>query len=300
MVSAPDPALRRSQRHIRRWRRAARGLYARAMPELPEVETTRRGLAPLLQGRTIGSLVVREPRLRWPVTPGIAAQVRHAHIHALTRRGKYLLIHAGSGALIVHLGMSGSLRFLPEPAPPATHDHFDLILTGGGMVRFNDPRRFGSLHFTDQPAQHPLLRDMGPEPLEADFCADYLWQRSRGRRVVIKQHLMNGQVVAGLGNIYVNEALYRAGIHPLRAAGRIARRRFEPLVTAIRDVLADALAQGGTTLRDFVGSDGRPGYFQNTLHVYGRGDAACRRCGTAIRRAVAGQRAVYWCPRCQR
>jgi formamidopyrimidine-DNA glycosylase len=270
------------------------------MPELPEVETTRRGLAPLLEGRTIRSLDVREPRLRWPVAADIAARVRRSRIHALTRRGKYLLIHAGDGALIVHLGMSGSLKFLPERSPAATHDHFDLTLAGGGLVRFNDPRRFGSLHYTDTPAQHPLLRNLGPEPLEDDFSADYLWQRSRGRRVVIKQHLMNGQVVAGLGNIYVNEALYRAGIHPLRAAGRIAQRRFEPLVIAIRDVLEDALTQGGTTLRDFVGGDGKPGYFQNTLNVYGRGNEACRQCGTAIRRAVTGQRAVYWCPRCQR
>jgi formamidopyrimidine-DNA glycosylase len=270
------------------------------MPELPEVETTRRGLAPLLEAQTIDSLEVRESRLRWPVATDIAAQVRHATIRTLTRRGKYLLIHAGDGALIVHLGMSGSLRFLAEPSPARAHDHFDLTLTSGGLVRFNDPRRFGSLHYTDSPAQHPLLRSLGPEPLEDDFSADYLWRKSLGRRVIIKQHLMNGQVVAGLGNIYVNEALYRAGIHPLRAAGRIARRRFEPLLASIRAVLEDALTQGGTTLRDFVGGDGKPGYFQNTLNVYGRADEPCRRCGTAIRRAVAGQRAVYWCPRCQR
>ncbi len=270
------------------------------MPELPEVETTRRGLAPLLEGRTIASLQVREPRLRWPIATDIARRIQGRPITGLGRRGKYLLIHTDAGTLIVHLGMSGSLRFLTEPVPVKPHDHFDLLLEGGGCVRYNDPRRFGSLHHADDPRQHPLLRNIGPEPLGDDFTAAYLWQRSRGRRVAIKQHLMNGQVVAGLGNIYVNEALFRAGIHPLRAAGRIARRRFEPLVVAIRDVLEHALTQGGTTLRDFVGGDGKPGYFQNTLDVYGRGNTPCRRCGAIIRREAIGQRAVYWCPRCQR
>ncbi len=282
------------------WRTPVIGRYARAMPELPEVETTRRGLAPWLEGRTIAVMLVREPRLRWPIAPDIAPRVRGRMITGLGRRGKYLLVHTDAGTLIVHLGMSGSLRFLPEPVPLKAHDHFELLLDGGGRVRYNDPRRFGSLHLTDDPGQHPLLRNIGPEPLGNDFTATYLWQRSRGRRVAIKQHLMNGQVVAGLGNIYVNEALFRAGIHPLRAAGRIARRRFEPLVIAIREVLEHALTQGGTTLRDFVGGDGRPGYFQNTLDVYGRGDAPCRRCGGTIRREAIGQRAVYWCARCQR
>jgi formamidopyrimidine-DNA glycosylase len=270
------------------------------MPELPEVETTRRGLEPHLAGRRIAALAVRERRLRWPIDARLARRLRGLAIESLTRRGKYLLVHTGQGALLVHLGMSGSLRFLPEPAPPGVHDHYDLLLEGGGCVRYNDPRRFGSLHFAREPERHALLAGLGPEPLGDAFTADYLWSTSRGRRVAIKQHLMNGRVVAGLGNIYVNEALFRAGIHPLRAAGRIARARFDGLIDAVRGVLDDALTHGGTTLRDFVGGDGRPGYFQNTLAVYGRGGEPCKRCGKEIRRATVGQRAIYWCPRCQR
>lgn len=270
------------------------------MPELPEVETTRRGLEPLIAGRTISALRVREPRLRWPVAHGLAARVRGHTITAVGRRGKYLLVHTEAGVLVLHLGMSGSLRYLPDAIRPGPHDHLDLCLLGGGCVRFNDPRRFGSLHFTAEPDTHPLLAQLGPEPLGDAFTPGYLWGVSRGRRVAIKHHLMNGRIVAGLGNIYVNEALYRAGIHPLRAAGRIARARFEPLVDSIRDVLDDALRHGGTTLRDFVDGDGRPGYFQNTLKVYGRPGEPCERCGGAIRKRVAGQRAAYYCCGCQR
>lgn len=271
------------------------------MPELPEVETTRRGLEPHVVGRSIERLEVREPRLRWPVPPSLGERVAGKRIDALRRRAKYLLFAVDGGALIVHLGMSGGLRFHPSDAPPpGTHDHFDLRFADGALLRYHDPRRFGSLHFTDAPERHPLLAGIGPEPLSPEFTAAYLAAASRGRKVAIKQLLMSSRIVAGVGNIYANEALYRAGIHPARPAGRIARPRFEALVAAIRDVLQDAIERGGTTLRDFAGSDGRPGYFQLDLDVYDRAGEPCRRCGATIRGRVLGQRSTYYCPGCQR
>jgi len=270
------------------------------MPELPEVETTRRGLAPLVVAARISRLTVREPRLRWPIAPGLNRDVAGRAVKALNRRGKYLLLEIDDGCLVIHLGMSGSLRYLRQAEPIGTHDHFDIELVGGAVLRFNDPRRFGSLHFTLEPDSHPLLCDLGPEPLGAEFTGDYLTRLCRGRRTAIKQLLMNGHVVAGVGNIYANEALYRAGIHPARPAGRIAPQRLERLREAIRAVLEDALSAGGTTLRDFVGGDGRPGYFRQSLAVYERQGQPCRRCGHAIRRRVIGQRASYYCPGCQR
>jgi formamidopyrimidine-DNA glycosylase len=270
------------------------------MPELPEVETTRRGLAPYVVGRSIDRVEVREARLRWPVAKKLPRMLARARIASLERRGKYLLFGTDVGTLLVHLGMSGSLRFLPSPAAPSAHDHIDVHFAEGGSLRFNDPRRFGSFLLTTKPEAHPLLKSLGPEPLSAEFDADYLAATSRNRRVAIKQHLMNANVVVGLGNIYANEALFRAGIHPLRAAGRIAKARFEPLVAAARDVLRDAIDEGGTTLRNFVGGDGKPGYFRGSLRVYERGGLPCVTCGTAIERRVLGQRATYYCPRCQR
>jgi formamidopyrimidine-DNA glycosylase len=270
------------------------------MPELPEVETTRRGLAPYVVGRKIARVEVREPRLRWPVARQLPRALADASIATLERRAKYLLFGTDAGTLLVHLGMSGSLRYLPEPAEPATHDHIDVHFEGGGALRFNDPRRFGSFMLTTTPGTHPLLKDLGPEPLSDEFDADYLWRSSRHRRVTIKQHLMNGRVVVGVGNIYASESLFRAGIHPRRAAGRIARARFEPLVAAVRDVLRDAIEEGGTTLRNFVGGDGKPGYFRGSLRVYERDGSPCVDCGTAIERRVLGQRATFYCPRCQR
>lgn len=270
------------------------------MPELPEVETTRRGLAPLVVGKSITAVDVREPRLRWRVAASLPAQLEGQRIDSLTRRGKYLLFGTAGGTLLVHLGMSGTLRFLPRPTPHGLHDHIDVLFDSGAILRFNDPRRFGSMHFTTTPFEHPLLKDLGPEPLDAQFTAQYLWDSARGRQVAIKQHLMNGKVVVGVGNIYANEALFRAGIHPLRAAGRIARPRFEPLVASIREVLNDALEVGGTTLRDFVGGDGKPGYFRGSLQVYDRFEAPCERCSAPIQRRVVGQRATYYCSRCQR
>jgi formamidopyrimidine-DNA glycosylase len=270
------------------------------MPELPEVETTRRALEPRLVGATIAALEVREPRLRWPVRPDIAAQLRQRRILALRRRGKYLLIDTDAGTLIWHLGMSGSLRFLDHPGAPATHDHIDIVLAGGARVRFNDPRRFGSVDLSMAPERHWLLENLGPEPLGDCFDADYLRSVSRGRKVAIKQHLMNSRIVTGVGNIYANEALFLARVHPLRAAGRISTARLGAIVDGVKTVLKRAISAGGTTLRDYVSGDGKPGYFQQTLTVYGRGGAACIECGTVIRQRVLGQRATYYCPRCQR
>lgn len=270
------------------------------MPELPEVETTRRGLAPLVTAHRIARLTVREPRLRWPIARGLNARLAGREVVALNRRGKYLLFELDRGCLLIHLGMSGSLRYLPGTVPLRTHDHFDIELEGGALLRYNDPRRFGSLHFTTAPERHPLLRDLGPEPFAEEFTGEYLWRASRGRQTAIKTLIMNGHVVVGVGNIYANEALYRSGIHPARPAARVSRARLERLCDEIRHVLEDALRSGGTTLRDFVGGDGQPGYFRQSLAVYERDGQPCQACGTAIRRRVLGQRASYFCPTCQR
>ncbi|MBN1238931.1 MAG: bifunctional DNA-formamidopyrimidine glycosylase/DNA-(apurinic or apyrimidinic site) lyase [Gammaproteobacteria bacterium] len=271
------------------------------MPELPEVETTRRGLEPLVVGKSIEALDVREPRLRWPIAADLGRRLAGRRVTGIGRRGKYLLFATDGGTLLVHLGMSGGLRFHDGAAPPpGRHDHVDIRLAGGACLRYNDPRRFGSMHFATAPERHPLLRHIGPEPLGDDFTPEYLWRSTRGRKTAIKLHLMNSRIVAGIGNIYANEALYRAGIHPARQAGRVARSRFDPLVDSIRAVLADAIVQGGTTLRDFAGSDGRPGYFQLALDVYDREGDACHRCGSPVRMRVLGQRATYYCSACQR
>jgi formamidopyrimidine-DNA glycosylase len=269
------------------------------MPELPEVETTRRGLEPLLRNQRISDLVVREPRLRWPIDSDLPHRIQGQKISSVSRRGKYLLVELEDSSLLIHLGMSGSLRFLRQPGAPLKHDHYDLVLESG-VVRYNDPRRFGSLHLAQNPGQHALLRNLGPEPLQPDFDGAYLWHRCRGRRTAVKQLIMNGEVVVGVGNIYANEALFRAGIHPSRPAGRISRQRLERLCEEIRTVLEHALRSGGTTLRDFVGSDGRPGYFRQELLVYEREGEPCLNCGQPIRRRVIGQRASYFCPACQR
>lgn len=270
------------------------------MPELPEVETTRRGLEPLVVGQTIRSLAVREPRLRWPVEPSLDRRLRNRTVQALSRRGKYLLISTDDGSLLVHLGMSGSLRFLRIRSEPARHDHFDIEFMSGAILRFNDPRRFGSLHWCASPEAHWLLKNLGPEPLGAQFGGDYLWRVSRGRRVAIKTLLMNGRIVAGLGNIYANEALFRAGIHPSRPAGRVSRMRLQRLADTVGEVLREAIQAGGTTLQDFVGGDGKPGYFQLALDAYGRAGEPCVRCERPIKVRTIGQRATYYCANCQR
>jgi len=270
------------------------------MPELPEVETTRRGISPHVIGKTVTKLNVRNGNLRWPVDPRLPAMVRGARIVDVGRRAKYLLIRLTGGTMLVHLGMSGSLRLTAVSVPPATHDHIDVELDDGMALRFNDPRRFGSFHFTADADRHPLLASLGPEPLGDAFDGGHLARAARGRRCAIKTLLMNAGVVVGVGNIYANEALFRAGIHPARAAGRISRARFDRLADCVRAVLGEAIAAGGTTLRDFVGGDGKPGYFRQSLAVYERAGEPCRHCGTAIKRRVLGQRATYYCPACQR
>jgi len=270
------------------------------MPELPEVETTRRGVSPYLVGRVVEDLQIRDRRLRWPIDAGLPAVLRNARVTGVSRRGKYLLVEFQHGTLLIHLGMSGSLRVVERGIEPQRHDHVDILVRDGPSLRFNDPRRFGSFHFTDDPGRHPLLAHLGPEPLDAGFNAPDLAARARGRKTSIKTFIMNAGVVAGVGNIYANEALFRAGIHPARAAGRVAPARLEGLVESIREVLRAAIECGGTTLRDFVGGDGRPGYFRQSLAVYERDGDPCRQCGTTIRRRVLAQRATYYCPRCQR
>lgn len=271
------------------------------MPELPEVETTRRGIEAHVRGRRIAKIVVREPRLRWPIAESLPARAENRRIVSVQRRGKYLLFCLENEAtLILHLGMSGSLRLVTATEPPLAHAHLDIVLTGGPTLRYTDPRRFGSLHWSSgDPQRHHLLAHLGPEPLSSAFHADYLHQLGHARRVSVKALLMDARVVVGIGNIYANEALYRAAIRPMRPAGRIGRARYARLVAAVKSVLAEAIAAGGTTLRDFTGSGGRPGYFRQRLEVYGRGGEPCYRCAGIIRMERRAQRATYYCPRCQ-
>lgn len=271
------------------------------MPELPEVETTRRGIEPWLVGRRIERLLVREWRLRWRVPRSLPSRIRGARILAVGRRAKYLLIATDAGTLIWHLGMSGSLRVLDRDTPPFAHDHVDLVLDSGRCLRFNDPRRFGCLLYTaGKPEKHPLLARLAVEPLSEDFTPADLWRRARDRRASIKSFIMDSRIVAGVGNIYASEALFRAGIRPGLAAGRVSRARMTALVGAIQDVLNEAIGVGGTTLRDYVDAAGMPGYFGRKLFVYERTGQPCRRCGTPIRQFTQGQRSTYWCPVCQR
>ncbi|MEN9704577.1 MAG: hypothetical protein RLZZ393_456 [Pseudomonadota bacterium] len=271
------------------------------MPELPEVETTRRGIEPHIAGRRIQQLLVHEPRLRWTVDADLPAAVAGQRVQGVRRRAKYLLIDLEDGSsLLLHLGMSGSLRVLPQDTPRLTHDHVDLLLDSGQVLRFNDPRRFGSLHRIEGDAEaHPLLRKLAPEPLGEGFDAAYLFRVTRRKRVAIKLLVMNSHLVVGVGNIYASEALFRAGIRPGRAAKSLTRDDCGRLVKAIRAVLAMAIRFGGTTLRDYVGADGKPGYFRRKLHVYERAGEPCRRCATPIRQTVQGQRSTYYCPECQ-
>jgi formamidopyrimidine-DNA glycosylase len=253
------------------------------VPELPEVETTRRGIRTALRGHAITGFLLREPRLRWPVDPALVRSLPGQRVIDVRRRAKYLLIELEGGTLLAHLGMSGSLRVLPSSAALLAHDHYDLLLDSGHCLRFNDPRRFGSLHWVQgDPDEHPLLAGLGPEPLEAGFDADYLADRARGRRVAIKQFLMDQRIVVGVGNIYASEALFRAGIHPRRAAGRVSRERLGRLVAGVQAVLGEAIRQGGTTLRDYVSADGTPGYFRQKLFVYERAGEPCRTCGSTV------------------
>lgn len=271
------------------------------MPELPEVETTRRGIAAHVTGKTVTRVIVRNPNLRWPVPGHLARELAGQRIGSVMRRAKYLLLPTGTGTLIVHLGMSGSLRIIAADTPAGSHDHVDIVFSDGTALRLTDPRRFGSLHWTRRPPErHRLLRDLGPEPLDEKFTAGYLYARSRGRRLAIKPFLMDSHIVAGIGNIYACEALYMAGIHPRCAAGRISRKKYARLVEVIREVLNDAIAEGGTTLRDFVDGHGEPGYFRRHLNVYGKDGEPCNSCRGPIREIRQGQRATFYCPECQK
>src|SRR4249919_2161444 len=270
------------------------------MPELPEVETTRRGLAPHLEGRTVTGVVLRRPDLRWPIPPEVADRLPGQRIAAVRRRAKYLLLDTDAGSALLHLGMSGSLRVVPPTSPVREHDHVDVALDSGRVLRFNDPRRFGCLLWQAPGETHALLRDLGPEPLSEDFDGDYLFARSRGRKAPVKTFLMDQGVVVGVGNIYAAESLFRAGIAPTRQAGTISRERYGRLAAAVKDILAHAIRRGGTTLRDFLNADGAPGYFEQELFVYGREGEPCKTCGRRLRGDRLGNRATTWCGHCQR
>lgn len=271
------------------------------MPELPEVETTRRGIEPHVRGRRIERLVVRQPRLRWPIPPELAVLLAGQTIERVERRGKYLLFPFARGTLLIHLGMSGSLRIIAAEQAAGKHDHVDIVLNSGQALRYTDPRRFGAMLWCDGDVRvHPLLAELGPEPLTEAFDGDYLFERSRARSAPVKTFLMDSHIVVGVGNIYANEALFSAGIRPDRAAGRVSRARYALLAAEVKRVLARSIKQGGTTLRDFVGGDGNPGYFRQQLNVYGRGGEPCRACGVALKEIRLGQRSTVFCPHCQK
>ena len=270
------------------------------MPELPEVETTRRGIEPHVLGRRVARVVVRDARLRWRVPKAIAKELPGQRINAVNRRGKYLLLATDAGTAILHLGMSGRLRVIDAEEPPAKHDHVDIVLDNGRALRLHDPRRFGAVLWTAAPPEdHKLLAGLGPEPLEPAFSPAYLYAATRGRRRAIRDVLLDARIVAGVGNIYANEALFRAGIRPSRPAGRLSRPDAARLVRGIRATLRHALRAGGTTFRDYRDSNGDPGYFQLALKVYGRAGVPCRACGTPVRLLRLGQRSAFYCRRCQ-
>jgi formamidopyrimidine-DNA glycosylase len=271
------------------------------MPELPEVETTRNGIAPLIEQQKIEQVIVRDSRLRWPVPARLGLLAKGQVVRSVTRRAKYLLLALDKGNLIIHLGMSGSLRITHAAIQPEKHDHIDIIFTDARCLRFRDPRRFGCVLWShDDPLTHPLLAALGPEPLEnSSFNGIYLHQRAQERSIPVKSYIMDQHIVVGVGNIYANEALFLAGISPLTSAKTISLARYRQLATAIQSVLLRAIEQGGTTLRDFVNEAGKPGYFQLELNVYGRGGQACYRCKTIILSLRQGQRSSFFCPFCQ-
>ncbi len=269
------------------------------MPELPEVETSRRGIEPYLLGRTVTDVVVRQRQLRWPVPRSLDRQLPGQVIRAVDRRAKYILIRTDAGTVMLHLGMSGHVTILPEGTPAGVHDHVDLVLSSGELLRLRDPRRFGSVLWTNDVDTHALIAKLGPEPMDDAFDGDLLWARSRGRKIAVKPFIMDAHIVVGVGNIYASEALFDAGIHPKRQAGRISRERYAALAAAIKDVLARAIEAGGTTLRDFYGNGGEAGYFKQELSVYGRDGEACPRCDAIVRSVVLGQRSSFYCANCQ-
>jgi len=272
------------------------------MPELPEVETTLRGIAPHLLNQRIERVIVREPRLRWPVSDELSA-LRNAPVESLARRAKYLIVRTATpfaGNIIIHLGMSGSLRIVAADTDLKKHDHIDFLISTGKTLRYHDPRRFGAVLWSSEPVDnHKLLKSLGPEPLSDDFNGSHLFGLSRKRKMAVKNFIMDGRIVVGVGNIYASEALFLAGVRPGKAAGRVSQNEYLKLTDAIKTVLARSIKQGGTTLRDFVNSDGQPGYFQQTLNVYGRGGEPCRHCQHTIKTKVLGQRSTFYCSHCQ-
>ncbi len=275
------------------------------MPELPEVETTCRGLAPHLEGRRVLAVTLRRNDLRWPIPNEIRTLLPTQRIDAVRRRAKYVLMDTDAGTAIWHLGMSGSMRVLPATTPVTAHDHVDMTIESKGrgtprVLRFNDPRRFGCLLWQSPSETHALLKALGPEPLSDDFDGDYLYERSRGRSAPVKAFLMDQKIVVGVGNIYAAEALFAAGVSPLRAAGKVSRERYGTIAVEIRRILQYAIVRGGTTLRDFISPDGAPGYFEQELSAYGRGGEACPRCGRPMKQAMLAQRATVWCGHCQK
>ncbi|WP_281646997.1 bifunctional DNA-formamidopyrimidine glycosylase/DNA-(apurinic or apyrimidinic site) lyase [Parendozoicomonas sp. Alg238-R29] len=271
------------------------------MPELPEVETTRRGISPHITGHQVEEVIVRQPRLRWPVRLDLPQLLEGQTLRAIERRAKYLLLHFPGGTLIGHLGMSGSMRILPAGTPAEKHDHVDIVFENNKLLRLTDPRRFGAMVWTDQPLEHhELLSRLGPEPLSEQFNGELLFNRSRKRKQAVKTFIMDNHNVVGVGNIYANEALFMAGIRPDRACGQISRKRYNVLADAIKTVLARAIEVGGTTLKDFVGGDGKPGYFAIELSMYGRAGEFCKECGTTIRETRLNNRSTCFCPQCQK
>ncbi|MBI5938305.1 MAG: bifunctional DNA-formamidopyrimidine glycosylase/DNA-(apurinic or apyrimidinic site) lyase [Betaproteobacteria bacterium] len=270
------------------------------MPELPEVETVRRSLAPHIVGHRLRGALVRDPRLRWPVPDKLAALIAGQRIASLERRAKYLILKLEHGGLLLHLGMSGSLRLVDAKTPPEKHDHVDLLLDDGQALRLRDPRRFGAALWSEHPDAHPLLAKLGIEPLDKGFDGARLHAMTRGKTTAIKHLIMDAHLVVGVGNIYANEALFQAGIRPTLRAGKLSRARCDRLAEAIKDTLRRAIKAGGSTLRDFVNGHGEPGYFQQSYFVYGRAGEPCRQCGTAIKLLRQANRATYYCPNCQK
>lgn len=271
------------------------------MPELPEVETTRKGIAPHILHQKIQTVTVRNRQLRWPIPDALEFDLPGGVIERVERRGKYLLLFTGPGCLLIHLGMSGSLRITRADEPIRKHDHVDIAFNNGVILRYSDPRRFGCmLWLLEPPFEHSLLKALGPEPLSTDFDSTSLFTQSRGRRTPVKTFIMDSHVVVGVGNIYANEALYMSGIRPDRAAGRISAARYALLTDCIKEVLGEAITQGGTTLRDFVGGDGKPGYFKQSLRVYGRGGENCKGCSAPLTEIRINQRTTVFCSKCQR
>jgi len=271
------------------------------MPELPEVETTKRGIEPHIVGKKISDIVIREKRFRWPIQNCLKKNITGKIILSISRRSKYILFHLENGCFMIHLGMSGSLRIITNDQPIKKHDHIDIQVNENKIIRFNDPRRFGSLLWLGkQPYKHFLLNKLGPEPLSEEFTSDYLFNKSRNRKLPIKNFIMNNNIVVGVGNIYANEALFISGIRPSKPTYRVTKKDFEKLTDAIVKVLTLSIEMGGTTLKDFVDSSGNPGYFQQTLFVYGRNKMLCKICSNKIHLQHIGQRSSYFCKNCQK